>query len=358
MQRRKQRRKCCGMSIPVFILVLIVTITLIAAAVLIPIFLILVPKQHKNSNNLSDCAASNPCRNGGKSIVSNNACVCVCSNSFTGDQCQTSGNTDDCMTITLNDGPTEYKNATIGSSILPSLTDASTRFNVPLNVSTILSLFSTNNLTCTSENSIVDFNSTSTQGSKSRRYVIVPGLEPQPHLIQGLPSKPQITARAEVDCPGSALEKRQQDAAGGGTSTQNGIVFQASTIGPIDTNVPVVSGVSTVTSATGGSGAAPTSTTASASESASATSTSASASSTATSTVSDQDLAFARVVVLFVLQESHAISVAVTAQQRMETFLGQTSRNSTVDVGFGDLTLEADFNKFEIVRGDGQVIGS
>ncbi|ETI22379.1 hypothetical protein G647_06453 [Cladophialophora carrionii CBS 160.54] len=356
-QPAKQRRKCCGLSLPVFIIVIIASIVLIAAAVLIPIFLILVPNQHKNSNELSNCASNHPCGNGGTSIVSNNACVCVCSNGFTGSQCETSGNTDDCMTITLNDGNIEYKNATIGSSILPSLTDTQIRFDIPLNVSTILSIFSFNNLSCTSENSMVDFNSSAlNQGANAKRFVVVPGFEPQPPAINRLPQPPQITARAESDCSKEHLERRQEGESAG-TTTSNGIVFAQSspTIGAIEPTTPVATGVSAVASVDETS--TPT---------ASATSSTSQGNSAPTTvaqspTVSDKELEFAKLVVLYVLQESQAVSVAVNAQQRMELFFtSQTSDNTTspkVDVGMGNLVLTADFDKFSITKGDGEVIG-
>ncbi len=356
---RRQRRKCCGMSLPIFFLVLIIIIILIAAAVLIPIFLILVPKQHKNSDNLSNCPSTHACRNGGTSIVSNNACVCVCSNGFTGSQCQTSGNTDDCMTITLNDGSTEYKNATIGSSVLPSFSDAQTRFDIPLNVSTILSVFSTGNLSCTSENSIVDFNSSVLNtGSKIKRFIALPGFEPQPPTIDIYPSPPQVTARAEADCSEQHFERRQ-DAESAGTTTSNGIVFAQSspTIGAIDATPPAATGASTVTSV--GGTASPT---ASATTPPADSPTGTTSGSSSTATVTDEELEFAKIVVLYVLQESLTVSVAVNAQQQMEQFFAQQTRGNTtspkVDVGLGNLVLRADFDKFTITNGNGEVIGS
>ncbi|KIW31756.1 uncharacterized protein PV07_03353 [Cladophialophora immunda] len=355
---RKQRRKCCGLSLPVFIIVLVVIIVLIAAAVLIPIFLILVPKQHK-STDLTNCAASHPCRNGGTSIVSNDACVCVCSNGFTGNQCETPGSTADCMTITLNDGNNEYKNATMGLSILPSFSDAQTRFDIALNVSTILSLFSSNNLSCTGENSLVDFNSSvSNFGSRrTRRFIMLPGFEPSRPVINK-PHLPQMTARAEADCSEPSLERRQ-DGGVAGTSTSNGIVFQASspTIGPVSPTEAVVTGASTVTSVTATTDAGSATTT----PTQSPTTTTSGASGPSSSAVSSEELDFAKVVVLFVLQESQAMTVAVNAQQRIDSFFAQQAKgNATsekVDVGMGSLVLTADFDKFTITEGDGQVVG-
>lgn len=362
---RRRRRKCCGLSLPIFILAFIVVIVLVAAAVLIPIFLILVPRQHHKSTSSSDCATSNPCRNGGFGIVSDNACVCVCSNGFTGSYCETSESTGNCITVTLNDGSTEYRNATMGRSIAPTFSDAQTRFGIPLNVSTILSLFSSNNLSCTVENSLLDFNSSVlSQGRIRKRFIMLPGFEPnqdgepQPPVIHGGPSPPQITKRAEADCDDMRLERRQT---GVSTGTVNGIVFQASsaTAGPEETSPPIGTDVSTVSSVSSTTTAEDPSATAGSDESPSATTTSSNGA-TSSSTVNDVELEFAKVVVLFVLQESRTVSVAVNAQQQMESFFSaQIKGNSStsVDVGSGDLNLTANFDKLSITKGDGQVIG-
>lgn len=355
-QPPKQRRKCCGMSLPVFFAVLLVVIVLIAAAVLIPIFLVLVPKQHSDSVAPTGCAASHPCRNGGTRIVSGDSCACVCSNGFTGSQCDTLGNTEDCMTLTLGSGSNEYKNATIGLSVMPSLSDAQSRFEIPINVSTILSLFSSNNLSCTSENSLVDFNSSAfNQAIKEKRFVIIPGLEPhpaeQPPAIHGESKRADFVEELR-------LERREDEATVG---TSNGIVFQApsTTIGAIPTvSASIGTDVSTVTSVGGTTIPSPSATgSGTASVGPSATS---SSGTTPSSAVTDDQVDFAQVVVLYVLQESRAVSVAVTAQQQMESFFSaKTEGNSTssVDLDVGDLHLTANFDAFSITASDGQVIG-
>lgn len=356
----KQRRKCCGLSMPVFFSLIVVVIILIAAAVLIPIFLILVPKQHRNTQ-VSGCAASHPCRNGGSSISSGTACVCVCSNGFTGSQCDTAGNTDECMAKTIKDGLTEYKNATLGRSILSPLSDAQTRFDIPLNVSTILSVFSSNNLSCTSENSLVDFNSSaSTQGTKTKRFIILPGLDPPVSerlaviqgKFQGKPHMPAVTMSAHPDAE-VHVERRQN---AGTVGTSNGIVFQATsaTASPVSSaSESIGTSVAAVTSASGTAGSDP-----------SPTGSSPGSASTGTdvkpSTITDEQVEFAKVVVLYVLQESRTISVAIEAQRKVETFFdsqAKGSSNSTVDVVSGNLDLTADFSAFSITKGDGRVVG-
>lgn len=353
-----KKRKCCGLSLPIFFTVLVVIIILIAAAVLIPIFLILVPKQHSKENT---CASSHPCRNGGTSIVSQNTCVCVCSNGFTGSQCETPGNAQDCMTSTVSDGAKAYKNATMGSSVVPALSDAQGQFNIPLNASTILSLFSANNLSCTSENSLIDFNSTS-ESTKTRRFVIIPGLEPLNNRFASVdesPAAPVVSKRTEP--VGKLWLERRQDGVTVGTS--NGIVFQATSatsIGAVSTpSASIGTDVSTITSVSGtatATGAAATSDSGSSAPS----STGSGDTTRPSSTVTDRDVGFARVLVLYVMQQSRTVDVAVKAQEQLESFFQQQTQgnsSTTVEVGEGNQRFTADFDALSITMGNGQVIG-
>ncbi|EXJ77477.1 hypothetical protein A1O3_09703 [Capronia epimyces CBS 606.96] len=367
-QPRKQRRRCCGLSLPVLFALIVVIIILIAAAVLIPIFLVLVPKQHHSSTGVGACATSHPCRNGGSTLLNGDTCACVCSNGFTGSQCETSGNTEDCVTKTLKDGSTEYHNATLGRSILTPLSDGETQFDIPLNISTVLSVFSTNNLSCTGENSLVDFNSSGvSQGTERRmkRFIILPGLEPTLNdrlpVIHRKPDLSEVTRRASPDR--DVPLRRRQDAATVGTS--NGIVFQATsaTVGPVSSpSASIGTSIATVTSVSGiaGSDASATGSSA-ASASTSPAGSGSDSNAKASATVTDEELEFARVVVLYVLQESRTISVAIHAQQQMEGFFASQAKgssNSTVDVGSGNLHLTANFDAFSITKGDGEVVGS
>ncbi|KAL2416114.1 hypothetical protein ABEF91_003996 [Exophiala dermatitidis] len=349
----KQGRRCCGMTMPVFFSLIVTVIILIAAAVLIPIFLILVPKQHKDGN-VTGCASSHPCGNGGTRITSGSTCACICANGFIGSQCETAGNTDDCLRRTLKDGTTEYKNATIGSSVLPSLTDGQDQFKISLNVSTILSVFSTNNLSCASENSLVDFNSSSiNQSGKARRFVMLPGME-TPAVMDG--NAPGADTPWLAQASGVQPERRQNEA-----TTSNGIVFQATSASASSASSPTASAdTGVVTSLTGGLISASSSPTASGATPAS-TSAVGNGSSDDDGSISDKEVDFAKVVVLYVLQESRTISVAINAQQQMESFFASKTAgnsNSTVDVGTGNLHLTADFNKFCLISGDGQVVKS
>lgn len=360
---RKQPRKLCGLSLPVFILVLIVVVVLVAAAVLIPIFLILVPKQNRSNNNaLTNCAADFPCENGGASIVSDNKCMCICSDGFTGSQCTATGNARDCTTMTVTEGSNEYNNATIGRSVMPVLSPPN-RFDVPLNVSTILSVFSSNNLSCSSENSLVDFNSSAPDsGNNRRRFIILPEFESpdstrQPPIIHAVPPVPQITNRAA--CTGDVQLERRQDGVTVGTS--NGIVFQATT-STVDseTSEPTGTQVSTANSA---DPTASESGSESTSSSTSATGSRSTPTAAPTSMITDKEIEFAQVVVLYILQESRTVSIAVNTQQQIEMFFSERQRNSSnntlasVEVGTGDLQLSANFDEFTIAFTNSTIVG-
>ena len=315
----KKKRKCCGLSLPVFIAILIIVVVLVAAAVLLPIFLILVPKQHHGHFDFSTCPTAYACQNGGTSLVSNNACQCVCSNGFIGAHCEMLGTGGDCTTASLSDGSQEYSNATVGSSIMPIFSGATSQFDIALNASSILSLFSLNNLSCTSENQLVDFNGTTATSTdtnnkaKAKRFIML--ASPTPTAI--LPRQVESSA---------------------------GIVFAASSTDAPSPTSTDASAVSTVTSLSN-------------TDSASATPTT--SANFAPLDIPESQVSFARVVVLYVLQRSNAVSVAVNAQQKMQSFFvsasgessGSSAGNQKIAVGFGELQITADFGKLEILEG-------
>lgn len=358
---RKPRRKLCGLSLPVFITVLVTVVVLIAAAVLIPIFLILVPKQNRNNSNaLGSCAADFRCENGGTRIVSSDECRCICSDGFTGSQCTTLGNAQDCITMTLTEGSNEYNNATIGRSVMPVISPQN-QFGVPLNLSTILSLFSSNNLSCSSENSLVDFNSSALNSrSNQKRFIILPEFESpgstgQPPIFQPIPPAPQVTNTAT--CTGGVqLEKRQGD-----INTSNGIVFQG-TSSTIDSQASEPTG-STTSTASGAEATASGTRSELTSSSTSVEGSRSTATATATSKATDKEIEFAQVVVMYVLQELRTVSVAVNTQQQIEVFFSQRDINSTnstagsVDLKTGDLRLSANFDDFTIIYGNSTTVG-
>ena len=307
----KPTRKCCGLSPVVFVIILVVVVLLVAAAVLIPIFLILIPKQHKGVN-LSDCSSSHKCQNGGISVVYGNVCSCICTGGFTSSDCSAERDPE-CSTSDLKDGTKMYNDATVASSVLPILT---TQQSFSLNMTTVLSTFAYNNLSCASENSLVDFDTTS---QRMKRFVIVPGV-----------MEPTLPLR-----PTSILQARQA-----ATQSANGIVYATTS----DTPAPAVTATSSAV-ATG-----------------IATATTSSATPSQTRTITDQQRGFAAAVVLYVLQLNSKISGAVAANQAITSFfMDNAPSNSTVEVVMAtdkSQGINANFNTFDLSFSNGTKIGN
>ncbi len=76
--------------------------------------------------------------------------------------------------------------------------------------------------------------------------------------------------------------------------------------------------------------------------------------------MTDRDVGFARVLVLYVMQQSRTVDVAVKAQEQLESFFQQQTQgnsSTTVEVGEGNQRFTADFDALSITMGNGQVIG-
>ena len=322
--RGSKKRRCCGMSMPVFIAVFVIVIVLVAAAVLIPVFLVLVPKQHSHSGpNLGQCATSYPCDNGGTSIVSSDACNCVCSNGFTGAHCDITPSSD-CTSRSVVDASRTYRNATMGTDLVPVFVEAGPQFNIVLNGSTILSLFSSGDLSCSSENTIINFNTTSTS---EKRFVIVPGLDAGDFNPDPLPIPTAIVTTTRKLLP------RQ-------TASTDGIVFATSSAA----SQPTAASTTTVLS-----GSTPSATSAPAS---------ASSSTSITTEITPRQLQFAQIVVLYALQQSGTISIAANAKQQLAASFNSGNTTEKVQVGFGSFEIVADFKDFSIKQGDVTVGGT
>ena len=311
---RDKERKCCGMPVWAFVLLMIILLLLIAAAVIIPVTLIVLPRQHKNNSPTSaSCQASNPCGNGGTSVVIDQACRCVCANGYTGFTCNTVGDSS-CTTsdFPVTGDPGAYKNSTLGSSIPRILTAAESKYSIPLTSYILLSLFSDGNLSCSSENALVTFNSLS-----QRRDLDLPLLSSRIYYTH----RPRLLNLEEVIAlptrthhhPTPTLEAR------GAAQTSNDIIFAA----PTGQYAPAATSSAPVS--TGNQ-------------------------KTITPTVLD----FARTAVLFILQETSSLDTTSTALSKLQATLGSgktfdasdtsAGGNVTVDlsaltVGFGNGTL-------------------
>jgi hypothetical protein len=288
----KKRRRCCGLPLWTFITLLIVLLFIIAAAVVIPIVLVVIPNQNKSTsaaqdnqgNNNNNGNNSNPsapaptsgaggnsddCQNGGVAIQSaGQSTTCVCINGFTGSTCGTNDQTG-CTTTSIMG---TANNATVGSGIPRIVRSAANDFNVPLDATRILSLFSSLSLSCAAENALITFN-----GLTSRS---VPSIDQFLKLGTSLPTRSLPT----LHLPHSAGQvQARQDAT------------------PISSNTVAVD--------------------------------------------------FARVGVLFALQQDGKLDTAATAQENIQNFLTSNrngnSNTNTVDVGPFTLDLVALTIKFD-----------
>ena len=298
----KRSRKCCGLPLWAFMLLLILVFILVAAAVVIPIVLIVIPRQSSSQTppvstlDLTKCATSNPCGNGGTSVVSANSCRCVCSNGFTGSTCKNSADSS-CSTSNQSG----FKNVTLGTSISRLLSGAQLDFSIPLNATSLLAVFSATNLSCSDENALVTFS-----GQSLRRSIQNVVIHPDS------PPLPMVTLAPRVP----------QQPEGSDSFTSNGIVF-ANSGSPV---TRTSSGASpSATAAPSGSGP------------------------------EQKDFDFARTAVLYILQEAQ-LDAAVDGRTKLQAALGKIPFVAEPVKFSGNITV--DFLTRGISIGDKRVGGN
>ncbi|ERF71913.1 hypothetical protein EPUS_08229 [Endocarpon pusillum Z07020] len=349
-QTPRSGRRCCGMSLCAFIIIMLLLAILISAAIVVPIVLIVLPRQRRAAANatgpssLENCPASVPCQNGGISVISGDACRCVCVNGFTGDRCSTVAGPG-CTTPDIMTGTEQYTNATLGNAIHRLLIGASTNYGISLNSTVILSLFSSNNLSCTGENALVTFGSQSMKVRDIAQKVAVETLLPTSVSVSSL----RPTPAPQADLP-SRLEQRQ-------IATVNGIVFvMTSTASAIPISSSTSSSSSSLSSPSSSVTSASTTTTSSSSSLSSSSSSSSSPSSS--QSPSPETIDFAGIAVLFVLEQSGQLNTAVQVQDNIQDFLlNRASRNDTMPLNSEGVDLSLNFATFSIALGNGTEIG-
>lgn len=349
----KKGRRCCGLPLWGFILIIIIIVILVAAAIIIPVEFFVIRRQNNNANTQAaaeqQCQNQLTCQNGGTNVVSNGICSCICTNGFTGFDCSTSDSAG-CTTTTIS-GNTNINNVTVGDAIARLLSQAATNFSVPLDGSTIVSKLNAGNLSCSSENALVTFNGQSTRVGAATDVV-------QSDTTTGTTAN-EIVQAAAVNNKNIATITVM---AGQSTTTTLTISLtdSSSTLAPTTTVTVTRTFTSTWAPSTTLTSTIATSTLSTSTLSTS-TSTTASASpaqsSTATFTATEEALDFARVGVLFVLQQD-TLSEASTAQSTLQTFFGSTTNTvaqaSNISLSNGN---SIDLVNFHIDAGTG-LIGS
>ncbi|KAI0475890.1 hypothetical protein GGR56DRAFT_441134 [Xylariaceae sp. FL0804] len=305
-QEKKRGRRCCGLPRWGFLIIVLIALCVVAAAIVVPLEIFVFRKNGNSSTSTSaDCQGQQNCKNGGTSVVTQGVCSCICANGFTGTNC-TVPTTQGCTMTTINTGGTNINNVTIGQSIPRLVQGALTNFSVPLSAATISSRFSSSDLSCNTENALVTFDGHSA------------------------PSKRNL-ARDETSLDGFTVTIPDMDATiviseptGTGTVMVTTLTAPTTFTGDITATTLTISVPATVpTSET-------TATPALTSRSTAATATT-TASPTNSFNVTEEALDFARVAVLFVLQEE-SLDSATTAQNYLQTFIS--------NAGYAFVTVE------------------
>lgn len=331
-EKSGRRRRCCGMPMWTFVTLLIVLLFLIAAAVVIPVVLVVIPNQNKsnssaaqesqgngNSGNGNGNSGTNTrtsalpaptltpgnnqcdgiitCQNGGIAILnSDRTCNCVCINGFTGTQC-TNNDATGCTTTSVAGAA---NNATMGTAISRLIGNGASDFNVPLNSTRVLSLFSELSLSCAAQNALITFNGLASRSeleylhSVNLRHTLEPSRS-LPVLHHPHPAQvPRLNAKRQaIGEPGRPTEgKAVQPSA---TPTQ-----------PVSSNANA--------------------------------------------------LDFARIGVLFSLQESGELDIAAKAQEAVQTFLtnNRNGNSATSIISMGPFKM--DLVQLSIVFNNGTTI--
>jgi hypothetical protein len=73
--------------------------------------------------------------------------------------------------------------------------------------------------------------------------------------------------------------------------------------------------------------------------------------------VSEDTLDFARIAVLFVLEQTNDLHAAIQAQQSIGDLFLQSNMSSTLPLNFGGLNVTAYFDSFALSFGNGTVLG-
>ncbi|KAI1427450.1 hypothetical protein F5Y12DRAFT_712258 [Xylaria sp. FL1777] len=335
-EKPKTRRRCCGLPLWGFLLVIVIVIAIIVAAVVVPVELLVVKKS--NAQPVQNCMQELPCANGGTSVVTQGVCSCICSNGFVGKNCTTPA-AQGCTTTTLErEDATEISNVTIGQAIPRLVLDAQTNFSVPLSATSILSKFSSAGLSCNAENALVTFDGSSLRTLDGQGKSVDLSGDGSPALGAAVDNSadneitltllPGIDATITFNAPVETGHIFVTTFTIGGPSITSSSTGYP-TADPPTSSTPLTTSSSTSSPIT----TRPTSTssrTTSSTPTSSSTTTTPTAQPTGAFTVTDNVVDFARVAVLFVLQEK-SVDQASTAQSLLQKFFNDADSDTTAD---------------------------
>ncbi|KXS95741.1 hypothetical protein AC578_5308 [Pseudocercospora eumusae] len=172
----KRKRKCCGMPVWAFWVLMILLFLLVAAAVIVPVVLIVIPKQ--DDNTLTKC---------------------LCINGYTGLTCSVFSDAG-CTSTSVGSSA----NATVGDAIPRLISGAESNFSIPLHAQELLGLFSSSDMDCSLQNNLVTFDSK----SQKRAY---------------------HDTRPDLGALGAIYRRQDDSSSSSSAATSNGIVYASGT---------------------------------------------------------------------------------------------------------------------------------
>ncbi|OAL74868.1 hypothetical protein A7D00_0465 [Trichophyton violaceum] len=306
----RTRRRFCGLPAPALIVFCIGLVLLFAAIITIPLAVAGKPRNHSPTPENS-CELQAPCKNGGMSIGTPGTCSCVCPEGYRGHTCGVLTDRD-CVIAELKDNRKLRNDATVGSAIPRILQNSLSSFDIPLDITKIIHLFETEDVSCTNENALITFN------SRSQR--------------RGLPMPKDPADDATM--LEYALPGRRRAAKGNvaGRAPQDLIPTTTFTIHTTPTRRPTRTPSPTTTTTSSPTRTATTTRRSSSSSTSSPTSTSISSSTTSTPTPpptmvdpSQNVLDFSRIAVLYIFEKTELFSAADAAHNAIQDALRRPS---------------------------------
>lgn len=331
----KGRRKYCGLPLWGLILIILVVVAIIAAAIFVPLQFFVFNNDDGGpfeDSALEQCRNQITCENGGTNVVTRDVCSCICTNGFTGSNCTAEG-ASGCTTTRLvnQDQNPNIDDVTLGEAIPRLITAAEANFSVPLSGTTILARFNMGSLSCTAQNSLVTFDGRAGRMDTS-------------NAAQAASLEGDLQVAAAVQVPFVSISVITVIP----FRTRTASTYNFRTIPPQDI-VTVTTGTTTTTVTT----------TPAASPDRAAPSPTNYEQNTPTRSfsVNEEVLDFARVAVLFILQED-GVAEASRAQSVLQRFFAQSDEDSrpsaeqasSVDLGNGNAI---DLVNFRIDAGTG-----
>lgn len=179
-KKKKKRGCCCGIPRWGIFLLVLIALAIVAVAVVVPLQVFVFKtlgdteagKDADTAGASDTCASQLTCQNGGTLYSSSGTCSCICTNGFTGRTCSESGS-EGCTTTNLvgADASSSISNVTLGTAIPRLVEDASANFSIPLSPSKILAKINAGDLSCRAQNSLVTFQGRSARTGQSSTSV-------------------------------------------------------------------------------------------------------------------------------------------------------------------------------------------